>query len=65
MGEPIKAIGMRLNVSPKTVEFHVAALKRKLRIQDLATLTHFALAHGYVKLMFSTALTRGDKLELL
>ena len=64
-GESIKAMGFRLQLSPKTVEYHVAALKRKLQIQDLATLTHFALAHGYIKFMFSTALTRGDTLELL
>ena len=48
----IKQIAGDLEVSPKTIEFHWAKAKRKLGIQSYVGATHYAIANGWVDLMY-------------
>ena len=41
-------IGVSLRISPKTVEFHKAAIMDQLGLRNTAELTKFALTHGIV-----------------
>jgi DNA-binding NarL/FixJ family response regulator len=41
-----KEIALRLNLSPKTVEFHRMELMKRLHIHDVPGLVRFALQHG-------------------
>jgi len=47
-GESTKEIGFNLGLSPKTVEFHRAALMKRLRTRDLAGLIGMAFRWGLV-----------------
>lgn len=44
----MKTIEDRLNISPKTVEFHKQALSRALGIHSTAELTRYAVSLGIV-----------------
>lgn len=48
-----KEVANAMNLSIKTVEKHVATLYEKLGVNDVASLTHFALARGLTKNMFT------------
>jgi DNA-binding NarL/FixJ family response regulator len=41
-----KEIALRLNLSPKTIEFHRMELMKRLNIHDVPGLVRFALQHG-------------------
>jgi DNA-binding NarL/FixJ family response regulator len=45
-GKTVKEIGLILRISPKTVEFHKAAVMDQLGLRTTADLTRYALAHG-------------------
>jgi DNA-binding NarL/FixJ family response regulator len=45
-GKTVKEIGLILRISPKTVEFHKAAVMDHLGLRTTADLTRYALAHG-------------------
>lgn len=47
-GRSMREIGLRLNLSVKTVETHRAELMRRLDIFDVAGLTRYAVRHGIV-----------------
>ncbi len=47
-GQTTKAIGLILNVSPKTVEYHRAKLMERLNIFDIPGLVRFALQSGLI-----------------
>jgi DNA-binding NarL/FixJ family response regulator len=47
-GKTVKEIGVALRISPKTVEFHKAAVMDHLGLRTTADLTRYALAHGIV-----------------
>lgn len=47
-GSPNKAIGARLDISPKTVEHYRMAVMQKLRLHDVASLTRYAVREGMV-----------------
>jgi len=47
-GKTVKEIAVSLRISPKTVEFHKAAIMDQLGLRTTADLTRFALAHGIV-----------------
>jgi DNA-binding NarL/FixJ family response regulator len=47
-GKTVKEIGVLLRISPKTVEFHKAAVMDQLGLRNTADLTRYALAHGIV-----------------
>jgi DNA-binding NarL/FixJ family response regulator len=47
-GQTTKAIGLVLNISPKTVEYHRAKLMERLRIHDVPGLVRFALQSGLI-----------------
>lgn len=51
-GETTKAIAFRLQISPKTVETHRIHIMRKLRINNIASLTHYAIQHGLIQIIF-------------
>jgi DNA-binding NarL/FixJ family response regulator len=44
-GHPCKEIAARLHVSVKTVEFHKAVIKRKLKLRSMADLIKYAIKH--------------------
>jgi DNA-binding NarL/FixJ family response regulator len=48
LGETTKAIAMNLQISPKTVEAHRRHLMRKLGLDNIAALTHYAIYHGLI-----------------
>ena len=43
-----KAIATRLDISPRTVEFHKYQMMEALKVQSSAELIHFAIKHGIV-----------------
>ena len=43
-----KAIATRLDISPRTVEFHKYHMMEALKVQSNAELVHFAIKHGIV-----------------
>jgi DNA-binding NarL/FixJ family response regulator len=45
-GENTKGIGARLRISPKTVETHRQHIMRKLHLDNVASLTRYAIRHG-------------------
>jgi DNA-binding NarL/FixJ family response regulator len=47
-GQTTKAIGLVLNLSPKTVEYHRAKLMERLNIFDVPGLVRFALQSGLI-----------------
>jgi DNA-binding NarL/FixJ family response regulator len=47
-GKTVKEIGALLRISPKTVEFHKAAVMDQLGLRNTADLTRYALAHGII-----------------
>jgi DNA-binding NarL/FixJ family response regulator len=47
-GQTTKAIGLVLNLSPKTVEYHRAKLMERLNIYDVPGLVRFALQSGLI-----------------
>ena len=47
-GKTVKEIGTLLRISPKTVEFHKAAVMDQLGLRNTAELTRYALAQGIV-----------------
>jgi DNA-binding NarL/FixJ family response regulator len=47
-GKTVKEIGVSLRISPKTVEFHKAAVMDQLGLRTTADLTRFALVHGII-----------------
>lgn len=47
-GRSMREIGLRLNLSVKTIETHRAELMRRLDIFDVAGLTRYAVRHGIV-----------------
>jgi DNA-binding NarL/FixJ family response regulator len=47
-GKTVKEIGIALRISPKTVEFHKAAVMDQLGLRTTADLTRYALAHGII-----------------
>jgi DNA-binding NarL/FixJ family response regulator len=47
-GKTVKEIGVTLRISPKTVEFHKAAVMDQLGLRTTADLTRYAVAHGIV-----------------
>jgi DNA-binding NarL/FixJ family response regulator len=49
-GQPIKAIGPDLGISPKTVEYHWAQAKRRLGFQSPVDAVKYALKTGLIKL---------------
>jgi len=48
-GYPYKQIGVRLGISPRTVETHVGAVLRKLQLSSRHELSHWANARGLVE----------------
>jgi DNA-binding NarL/FixJ family response regulator len=51
-GRSIKMAGAEIGVSPKTVEHHWAAVKRKLGVQTPVEAAHLALHRKAVKNLF-------------
>ena len=49
-GFTAKAIGARLNVSVKTVEFHKTRIMNRLSLRTASELTKYAVAHGLTEL---------------
>lgn len=49
-GNPNKAIGVRLNISERTVKFHVSAILRKLNASNRAEAVQKALKAGIIQL---------------
>jgi DNA-binding NarL/FixJ family response regulator len=47
-GFSTKEIASRLNISPRTVEFHKYQLMDSLKLQSSAELIHFAIKNGIV-----------------
>jgi DNA-binding NarL/FixJ family response regulator len=47
-GKTVKEIGVLLRISPKTVEFHKAAVMDQLGLRNNADLTRYALTHGII-----------------
>jgi DNA-binding NarL/FixJ family response regulator len=47
-GKTVKEIAIALRISPKTVEFHKAAVMDQLGLRTTADLTRYALVHGIV-----------------
>jgi DNA-binding NarL/FixJ family response regulator len=47
-GYAYKRIGVRLQISPRTVESHVGAVLRKLQLSSRHEVTHWAAAHGLI-----------------
>ena len=47
-GKTVKEIGLQLKISPKTVEFHKAAVMDQLGLRNTADLTRYALTHGII-----------------
>jgi DNA-binding NarL/FixJ family response regulator len=47
-GYPYKRIGVRLGISPRTVEAHVSSVLRKLQLSSRHELSHWATARGLV-----------------
>ena len=47
-GQTTKGIGMVLNLSPKTVEYHRSRLMKRLNIHDVPGLVRFALQAGLI-----------------
>jgi DNA-binding NarL/FixJ family response regulator len=47
-GRSAKEIAAKLDISPRTVEFHKYQMMESLKIQSSAELTHFAIKHGIV-----------------
>lgn len=56
VGQPIKAIGDDLGLSPKTIEYHWGKLKVILGINGPAEAAHYAIARKLVPLRFVLAL---------
>jgi DNA-binding NarL/FixJ family response regulator len=50
MGMNVKGMARMLGRSPKTVEWHLAVIKRKLGFNDPARLTHYALTNQLANL---------------
>lgn len=48
IGKTVKEIGLELKVSCKTIEYHIAQLRARLRIPNNIMLVHYALAKGYI-----------------
>ncbi len=48
-GYPYKRIGVRLGISPRTVETHVSSVLRKLQLSTRHELSHWANARGLVE----------------
>ena len=48
----IKEIAAELDVNPKTIEWHWAQIKLKTGIKSHAGATHYAIANGWVDLMY-------------
>ncbi len=48
-GYPYKQIGLRLGISPRTVETHVGAVLRKLQLSSRHEASHWAAARGLVR----------------
>jgi DNA-binding NarL/FixJ family response regulator len=49
-GLSVKAIGKRMGISVRTVEFHKAGIMKKLGLKNASDLTRFALAQGLTEL---------------
>lgn len=49
-GIHIKAIGLKLAISAKTVESHIANIKNKLKLRSVAKLTRYAIREGIAHL---------------
>jgi DNA-binding NarL/FixJ family response regulator len=49
-GRSTKDIGSRLDISPRTVEFHKYQLMSALKLQSSAELIHFAIKNGIVSI---------------
>ena len=47
-GHAVKSIASILNISPRTVEFHQARIKKALGAFNTAELTRYAIKHGIV-----------------
>ncbi len=47
-GYSYKRIGVRLEISPRTVESHVGAVLRKLQLTSRHEVTHWAAARGLI-----------------
>jgi DNA-binding NarL/FixJ family response regulator len=47
-GRSRKEIGVILNISVKTVEFHKATLRRELQLKTTADFTRYAMQHGMI-----------------
>ena len=47
-GYSYKRIGIRLDISPRTVESHVGAVLRKLQLTSRHEVTHWAATHGLI-----------------
>jgi DNA-binding NarL/FixJ family response regulator len=48
-GKSAKEIGFELGLSPKTVDVHRARIMERLRLNDIASLTRYAVRKGLVK----------------
>jgi DNA-binding NarL/FixJ family response regulator len=44
--ETTKGLALRLNLSPKTIEYHRANLYKKLGVYDIAAITRMAMNRG-------------------
>ena len=47
-GHAVKSIASILNISPRTVEFHQARIKKALGAASTAELTQYAIKHGII-----------------
>jgi DNA-binding NarL/FixJ family response regulator len=47
-GKTVREIGVALRISPKTVEFHKAAIMDQLGLRNTADLTRYALSRGII-----------------
>ena len=57
LGETTNSIAGRLNISPKTVEYHRAAFANKLKLFSTAEWVHYALATRLVAPLFNVTFT--------
>ena len=43
-----KQVAARLGISPRTVEFHIAAIRARLRLGGIASLVRYAIREGII-----------------
>lgn len=64
-GMTVKEIAYELKVSPKTIEFHIAVSRTKLKVKTSIFLVHYALQNNLVPNHFATWLLSQTQYDVL